>query len=407
MHFLFAWRYFKAKKSTQAINVIAWTSMGAMVIGTAALILVLSVFNGFEGMVKSLYSSFYPSWKIIPASEKTLILREEQRSAIAGLPGVTALSRIVEEKAMLQAGENQTMVQLKGVEESYQQVSGVASHLVNGEYRLGTAEQPQIIMGAGVADALGVYSDRNLIPLTVYLPQKTTTLQLDWTRDIRMGLLQTAGTFMIQQDFDNRFAIVPIGFMQSSLGIGATVCSAVEIATGPTVDPQSFRTSLQQIMGPQCIVQDRYQQNQSLYAVMRTERWIVYAVLSLILVVAAFTMIGALTMLVLEKQKDISVLQALGMDRSGILRIFLSEGLLLATGGAGIGMLLATALAWLQIRYHLIPLQGGSFLIDYYPVALRVNDFLLVGVTVFVIALLASWLPAYKASRTPFELRAE
>jgi lipoprotein-releasing system permease protein len=407
MHLLFAWRYFKAKKSTQAINVIAWTSMGAMVVGTAALILVLSVFNGFEGMVKSLYSSFYPSWKIIPASGKTLTLSEEQRRAIAGLPGVTALSRVVEEKAMLQAGENQTMVQLKGVEESYQRISGVASNLVNGEYRLGTAEQPQVIMGAGVADALGVYSDRNLIPLTVYLPQKTTTLQLDWTRDIRMGLLQTAGTFMIQQDFDNRFAIVPIGFMQSSLGIGAAMCSAVEIATAATVDPQSLRTSLQQIMGSQCIVQDRYQQNKSLYAVMRTERWIVYAVLSLILVVAAFTMIGALTMLVLEKQNDISVLQALGMDRSGILRIFLSEGLLLAIGGASVGMLLATALAWLQIRYHLIPLQGGSFLIDYYPVALQVNDFLLVGVTVFVIALLASWLPAYKASRTPFELRAE
>ncbi|MFM8806476.1 MAG: FtsX-like permease family protein [Sphingomonadales bacterium] len=407
MHLLFAWRYFKAKKSTQAINVIAWTSMGAMVIGTAALILVLSVFNGFEGMVKSLYSSFYPSWKIIPASGKTLTLREDQLKAMAALPGVTAVSRVIEEKAMLQAGENQTMVQLKGVDDRYRQVSGVASHLVNGEYRLGTSEQPQVVLGAGVADALGVYSDRNLIPLTVYLPQKTTTLQLDWTRDIRMGLLQTAGTFMIQQDFDNRYAIVPIGFMQSSLGIDATLCSAVEIATTATVDAPSLRNSLQQIIGSQCMVQDRYQQNQSLYAVMRTERWIVYAVLSLILVVAAFTMIGALTMLVLEKQKDISVLQALGMDRSGILRIFLSEGLLLAAGGAGLGMLLASAMAWLQIRFHLIPLQGGSFLIDYYPVALQGNDFLLVGITVLVIATLASWLPAYKASRTPFELRAE
>lgn len=280
MHFLFAWRYFKAKKSTQAINVIAWTSMGAMVIGTAALILVLSVFNGFEGMVKSLYSSFYPSWKIIPASGKTLTLREDQLKAMVALPGVTAVSRVIEEKAMLQAGENQTMVQLKGVDDRYRQVSGVASHLVNGEYRLGTSEQPQVVLGAGVADALGVYSDRNLIPLTVYLPQKTTTLQLDWTRDIRMGVLQTAGTFMIQQDFDNRYAIVPIGFMQSSLGIDATLCSAVEIATTATVDAPSLRNSLQQIIGSQCMVQDRYQQNQSLYAVMRTERWIVYAVLS-------------------------------------------------------------------------------------------------------------------------------
>lgn len=407
MYLLFAWRYFKAKKSTQAINVIAWTSMGAIVIGTAALILVLSVFNGFEGMVKSLYSSFYPAWKLVPQTGKVLTLRDEQLRAITRLPGVTALSRVVEEKALLQAGDNQTMVQLKGVEDAYRQVSGVSSQLVNGSYGLGTSEQPQVVMGAGVADALGVYADRNLVPLTVYLPKKTNTLQLDWTRDIQIGLLQTAGTFMIQQDFDNRYAIVPIGFMQASLGMDATQCNAVEIAAVDDADEKVLRSSLLAIMGKQCIVQDRYEQNQSLYAVMRTERWIVYAVLSLILVVAAFTMIGALTMLVLEKQKDISVLQALGADRAGILRIFLSEGLLLAAGGGALGMLLAATLAYLQINYHLIPLQGGTFLIDYYPVALRVTDFLLVGGTVLLIALLASWLPAYKASRTPFSLRAE
>lgn len=407
MYLLFAWRYFKAKKSTKAINVIAWTSVAAMVIGTAALILVLSVFNGFEGMVKSLYSSFYPSWKISPVAGKTLVLSDDQYRAIAGLRGVAAVSRVVEEKAMLQAGENQTMVQLKGVEESYKKISGVASQLINGEYRLGTATQPQVVMGAGVAEALGVYADRNLLPLTVYLPQKTNTLQLDWTRDIRVSSLQTAGTFMIQQDFDNRYAIVPIGFMQSSLGLSAASCSSVEIDATTNADERALRRSLQQIAGAQCLVQDRYQQNQSLYAVMRTERWIVYAVLSLILVVAAFTMIGALSMLVLEKQKDISVLQALGTDQSGVLRIFLSEGLLLAGVGAAAGMLLATTLAYLQIHYHLIPLQGGSFLIDYYPVALRASDFLLVGITVVLIALLASWLPAYKASRTPFQLRTE
>ena len=407
MHLLFAWRYFKAKKSTQAINVIAWTSMGAMVIGTAALILVLSVFNGFEGMVKSLYSSFYPSWKISPRTGKVLTLTDEQLRAITRLPGVSSLSRVVEEKALLQAGENQTMVQLKGVEDAYRKVSNVSSQLVNGRYSLGTMEQPQVVMGAGVADALGVYTDRNLVPLTVYLPKKTSTLQLDWTRDIKIGSLQTAGTFMIQQDFDNRYAIVPIEFMQVSLGLAPGQCSAVEIASSAGANESALRTSLQKIMGEQCIVQDRYEQNQSLYAVMRTERWIVYAVLSLILVVAAFTMIGALTMLVLEKQKDISVLQALGADRAGILRIFLAEGLLLAAGGGTLGMLLAATLAYLQIRFHLIPLQGGTFLIDYYPVALRATDFVLVGGTVFLIAIMASWLPAYNASRTPFNLRAE
>ena len=406
MHLLFAWRYFKAKKSTQAIHVIAWTSIGAMVIGTAALILVLSVFNGFEGMVKSLYSSFYSSWRLTPVQGKTLVVQDEQLEAIAKIPGVTAFSRVVEEKALLQAGDNQAMVQLKGVDVAYPQLNRIDTLLVNGNYSMGTAEQPQAVLGIGVADALGVFADRNLIPLTVYLPKKTNALQLDWTNDIQTASLQTSGTFMIQQDFDNRYAIVPIQFMQVSLGLTDRECSSIEIATAEGVDPAAIRTSLQSIMGTNWLVQDRYQQNQSLYAVMRTERWIVYAVLSLLLVVAAFTMIGALTMLVLEKQKDISVLMALGTDRGGILRIFLAEGVLLAAGGGLLGMGLAALLAFMQIRFHLIPLQGGSFLIDYYPVALQWIDFVLVGITVLIIALMASWLPAYKASRTAFNLRA-
>ena len=406
MYLLFAWRYFKAKKSTQAINLIAWTSMGAIVIGTASLILVLSVFNGFEGMVKSLYSSFYSSWRLTPVQGKTLVVQDEQLEAIAKIPGVTAFSRVVEEKALLQAGDNQAMVQLKGVDVAYPQLNRIDTLLVNGNYSMGTAEQPQAVLGIGVADALGVFADRNLMPLTVYLPKKTNALQLDWTNDIQTASLQTSGTFMIQQDFDNRYAIVPIQFMQVSLGLTDRECSSIEIATAEGVNPAAIRTSLQSIMGTNWLVQDRYQQNQSLYAVMRTERWIVYAVLSLLLVVAAFTMIGALTMLVLEKQKDISVLMALGTDRGGILRIFLAEGVLLAAGGGLLGMGLAALLAFMQIRFHLIPLQGGSFLIDYYPVALQWVDFVLVGITVLIIALMASWLPAYKASRTAFNLRA-
>jgi lipoprotein-releasing system permease protein len=406
MYLLFAWRYFKAKKSTQAINLIAWTSMGAIVIGTASLILVLSVFNGFEGMVKSLYSSFYSSWRLTPVQGKTLVVQDKQLEAIAKIPGVTAFSRVVEEKALLQAGDNQAMVQLKGVDVAYPQLNRIDTLLVNGNYSMGTAEQPQAVLGIGVADALGVFADRNLMPLTVYLPKKTNALQLDWTNDIQTASLQTSGTFMIQQDFDNRYAIVPIQFMQVSLGLTDRECSSIEIATAEGVNPAAIRTSLQSIMGTNWLVQDRYQQNQGLYAVMRTERWIVYAVLSLLLVVAAFTMIGALTMLVLEKQKDISVLMALGTDRGGILRIFLAEGVLLAAGGGLLGMGLAALLAFMQIRFHLIPLQGGSFLIDYYPVALQWVDFVLVGITVLIIALMASWLPAYKASRTAFNLRA-
>jgi lipoprotein-releasing system permease protein len=165
--------------------------------------------------------------------------------------------------------------------------------------------------------------------------------------------------------------------------------------------------ALQSQLGKDFVVQTRYQQNRSLYAVMRSEKWVIYAILSLILVVAAFNMIGALTMLVLEKRSDISVLHALGGTRGFIQKIFLSEGLLLALIGGGTGMLLALIIALLQQKFHLIPLQGGSFLIDYFPVTLNPGDFVLVGITVVVIAFVASWIPARKAAQQQFLLRSE
>lgn len=405
MRFLFAWRYFKAPKSTNAINVIAWTSMAAIVIGTAALLLVLSVFNGFEGMVKSLYSSFYPDWKIGPAQGKVMTLTAQQLQSIRMIQGVNAVSRVVEERALLQSGENQAMVQLKGVDENYQHVSGVPQHLAHGKFETGSASFPSVVLGVGVEEALGIFADRHLYPLTVYLPRKTTKQTLDWSQDMLIDSVRPSASFMIQQDFDNQFGITHLGFLQKALGLESTQCTSVEISTLASSNTSSIRKELLSIMGNTSIVQDRYEQNRNLYAVMRAERWIVYSVLTLILIVAAFTMIGALTMLVLEKQKDIGILHALGASSNFIRGIFLSEGLLLALLGGGAGMLLALALALLQINYHLIPLEGGSFLINYYPVALKAEDFWLVGATVFIIAVLASWIPAAKATQRRHELR--
>ena len=154
MNFLFAWRYFKAKKSTNAINIIAWTSVGAIVIGTTALILVLSVFNGFEGLVKSLYSSFYTDLKISPASGKSITITAEQLQRLKSINGIKNYSLVVEEKALIQNGEYQSVMYLKGVDENYRYVTGVADHIVKGEYDLGTEEAPKLILGVGVEGAL-------------------------------------------------------------------------------------------------------------------------------------------------------------------------------------------------------------------------------------------------------------
>lgn len=405
MRLLFAWRYFNAPKSTQAINWIARISVIAMAVGTAALILVLSVFNGFEGMVKSLYSSFYPDWRLMPVQGKVLRLTATQLKSLQQLGGVEAVSLVVEERALLQAGENQALVTLKGVDTAYTAVSGVAQHLVSGEFIVGTATTPYLVLGAGVEAALSILADRNLAPITVYLPKKTEGLQVDWAESIRVDTAQTAASFLIQQDFDDQYAITSLDFMREQLGLTSEEASSVELRVNSNANASAIRSQLQAIVGSQVLVEDRYEQNKTLFRVMRTERWIVYGVLSLILIVAAFTMIGALTMLVLEKQKDIQVLRALGADTGLIRGIFLTEGLLLSILGSGIGMLLAYGLAWLQLTYHLIPLEGGSFLIDYYPVAIKVADFFLVAGTVLVIAILASWIPAASAATHQISLR--
>lgn len=407
MHFLFAWRYFKAKKSTNAINIIAWTSISAIIIGAAALILVLSVFNGFEGLVKSLYSSFYTDLKISPATGKTVTISPAQIQQLKMNSNIRNFSMILEEKAMIQNGNNQTVIYLKGVDENYRYVTGVADHLINGEYNIGNEEAPRLVVGTGVEDALGIYADRNIFTLNIYLPRKSSSKQIDLTEDISNDTIQSAAAFLIQQDFDNKYGITNIDFVRKSLRLAGDQYSGVEITVKDPSASNTVKKELEKIFGKDYLIQNRYEQNRSLYSIMNVERWIVYGVLSLILIVAAFTMIGALTMLVLEKQKDISVLHALGGGRSFIQKVFVSEGMLLAIIGGGIGMLLALTVVLLQLKFHIIPLRGGSFLIDYYPVKLRLSDFLLVGATIFVIAFVASWIPSRKAARQDFSLRSE
>jgi lipoprotein-releasing system permease protein len=327
LNFLFAWRYFKAKKSTNAINIIAWVSIMAMVIGTAALILVLSVFNGFEGLVKSLYSSFYTDIKVSPTIGKTMTVTQEQLRRLKGLDGIRNFSLVVEEKALLQNGEDQSVIVLKGVDENYRYVTGVADHLIYDNYDLGNDSIPKLIVGVGVEGALRIQADRNIFPLKIYLPRKGQTEQLNPLEDISSDTIRTSNAFVIQQEFDNKYGITNINFVKNALRLGPDEYSGIEIALHDPSKTNTIKKQVQGIFSKGYSVQNKYEQNKSLYSVMNLERWAIYGILCLILVVAAFNMIGALTMLVLEKQKDISVLHALGGSKNFIQRIFLSEGM--------------------------------------------------------------------------------
>ena len=406
MYLKFAWRYFKAKKSTNAINIIAWVTAGVIAFSTMCQVLVLSVFNGFEDLVKSLYSNFYSDVKVVPDKGKTFVLTQSQLKQIHQIPGIKGSSLVIEEKALLQNGEQQTVVLLKGVDSNYFKVSGVPQKMYHGVFNVGTVDNPKLILGAGIESAIGIQADRNLFPVTVFLPKKTNSDNVNPLSALSEGNATTSGSFAIQQDFDNKYVITNLPFMRQQMNYRSNEYSALEISLFDPAQTDDFTKTLQKLLGNKYKVLTKYQQNISLYNSMRLEKWFIYAVLTLILIIAAFNMVGALTMLVLEKRKDISVLQSMGADRSLIKKIFLSEGILLAVIGAATGIILALIIAFLQMKFHLIKLEGNSFLIDYFPVKLVFTDFVLVVFTAMVIAFIASWFPAKKASQQMFNLKA-
>jgi lipoprotein-releasing system permease protein len=409
MYLSFAWRYFKAKKTANAINVISWVTVGVIAFATCCQVLVLSVFNGFEGLVKSLYASFYTDIKVIPQKGKTFTLTAAQLSQLKQQAFVQDFSLLAEEKALLQNNEAdgaQTVIFLKGVDSNYSKVCGVAAKTNKGKFEMGTIDEPGLVLGSGIQYAASV----NMNPvfatqkLTVILPKKNSTSN-DPIQSLSEGNVAPEGVFTIQQDFDNKYAFTNIDFVKQQMGLAPDEYSSLELKLKDNTNINEAQQKLGSLLGNNYKVQTLYEQNMSLYNTMKLEKWIIYAVFTLILIISAFTMISALTMLVLEKQKDISVLQSMGASRQAIKKIFLSEGLLLGTIGAATGIALAVIICLLQLQFKFVKIGGGSFLIDYFPVQLIGSDFVMVTFTAGLIAFIASWFPAHKASRQAFELK--
>ena len=404
IRWLFAWRYFRSKKTTNAVNIIAWISVLAIAVGAAALIIVLSVFNGFEDLVKSLYGDFYADMRIAPARGKFMTISPEQVNAIHKVAGIQAVSFIVEEKAVLVNGEAQTIIYLKGVDSNYLKVSRLQSHIVHGKYNTGNADNPLLILGVGVESAIATDASESSTPFVIYLPNRDAK-HFNSLDAMNSANINASGSFLVQQEFDNKYAFTNMPFVQYMLNLQPNQYSCIELALTPKINENKVQQQLQAALGKSFDIQTRYEQNASLFGVMQLEKWVIYCILCLILLIAAFNMIGALTMLVLEKQKDIAVLKAMGATNQMVQGIFLNEGLVLAgVGGIG-GILLAFLICLAQIKFKLIKLEGGTFLIDYYPVKMLLSDFILVTITIIIVALLAAWLPSRKAAQQFFSLK--
>ncbi len=359
----FATRYFRAKKSTTAINIIAWVSVGAIAVGTAALITVLSVFNGFTGLVKSLYSSFYPDFRIVPDSGKTFILTPDQLKQIAAVPGVAHISSTVEEKAVVRNQKKQTIAIIKGVDDHFTQVAHVQDKIVSGAYSLHDETGPLSVMGLGVEMALGLDVEKSRVPIVIYMPRRDESAfnPLMPDQSVVTGTTYPAGSFAIQQEFDSKYVLVDINFIRRMLDMQPGEVSAIEVAIQPGAGEKKVQRALQALLGDRVKVQTRMQQHATIYNVMQVEKWVTYVFLSFILVIAAFNMIGSLSMLVIEKQKDITILKAMGARSATIRRIFLAEGVLIAGAGSVIGFALAIIICLVQQHFGLIKLGGALF----------------------------------------------
>lgn len=402
-------RYIFSKKSVNAINWIAGISMLGIALGAAALILVLSAFNGFEGLVKQLYSAFYPDLAIHADQGKHFGADSLDVEAMRRIDGVAALSLTLEENAIVVYGDEEHIAVLKGVDSSFGRVTAVDDSVLIGRYApFGEDGRPGAVLGAGVADVLDVLLGPRAGQLTVYMPKRGLNAGVGLTRAFRERRIQPVGVFRIQQEFDARYVVVPLSFLQDLLDYGPGRVDAIEIRLERGADKARVMAGLEALAGEGFTVRDRYQLNPTVYKVMRTEKWAVYLVLTFILIVAAFNMIGSLSMLVIDKKRDIGTLRAMGAGEGLIQAIFLLEGLLQTVLSMAAGFAVALVLLLGQLRYGWLKIPGsGSFVVQAYPVELQGGDFALVAATILVIGTLAAWFPARRAARARYAFRTE
>jgi len=369
-----------------------------MLFGTMALILVLSVFNGLEGLVKSLYAVFYPDIAVSAVEGKTFEITPTLRDKLKSIHYIDAYSFTLEENALLEYSDRQHICTIKGVDKNYfNVVNKFDTFIVEGKKLLQQDSINYGIVGVGVAQKLGMDPARAFNPIALYIPKKTGASFSTLENAFNKSYVTPSGAFAVSDEFDSRYTFVPLDFFQQ-LTDNSGRASQIEIRLKNKIQSDAIIRQLQQLLGSSFIVKSRYEQNEVLYKVLKSEKWITFAILVLIMIIASFNIIGALSMLVLEKKKDIATLTALGIRQRSIIKIFLLEGMLMSLIGAAIGMLLALILCLLQQKIGLVPMPGTSFLVQYYPVKMLLSDFLAVGTIVVFISLFAAYLPARKAA---------
>jgi lipoprotein-releasing system permease protein len=396
--FYIAKRYLLAKKKRNAINIISAISIGGVMVGTMALVIVLSVFNGFDKVIKSLINSFDPDLKITVVEGKVFDPVLAGKTKILEIPGVQNVSEVLEENALLRYDKRQYIATMKGVDSNFIHTSGVDSMMVEGDFILEKNGNPFTVVGQGVAYSLKIGLNF-LNPLVIYVPERLGKINMaNPMGAFRNFAVYPSGVFGIEQEYDAKYILLPIRNVREILDYTNEV-SALEIKLKDGSDEELVQSEIMKILPDNFEVKTRYQQNEMFYRIMKSEKWAIFMILTLILLVASFNIIGSLSMLIIDKQDDIISLRNLGADSATIKKIFLLEGWLISITGSFLGILAGTGIAWIQEKFEIIRLAGnGSFVLDSYPVDIQIFDIFLIWLTVILIGFLAVLYPIRKLS---------
>lgn len=397
---LIARRYFFSRKQRTVINIISWISLIGIAVSTAALIIVLSVYNGIGQVTQTLFNSFDPELVVQPAQGKTLHLHDIDYDALCRIDGVATVSQIAEENAWMTYRHNEAIVSLRGVDGNYHLVTGLDTLLYEGIYRFtDTVAAPDdegdtmlttvhyLLMGAEVYYNLGVRDVSN-IPVAIHIPKRGVALGLTMDDAFNTGYALPGGNFYIQQDIDNRYVVTDIDFVRQLMDYADDECTTLAIALQPGARVSKVKTAVAAQLGDGYRVLDRFEQQPIYYKVFRSERLGIYLILALIVLISTLNLVASLSLLMMDKRHDIATLRSMGMPARQVRRIFRIEGVLIAAMGVAAGLLLGFVVCFVQQQWGVVKM-GSNFVVNAFPVAMRGIDFLLTTAMVMALSTLA------------------
>jgi lipoprotein-releasing system permease protein len=405
LSFFIAYRYFRSKKKRNFITVLSRISMIGVAVGTMALVIVLSVFNGLEDLIRGLYASFDAELKIESTFGKSFVAEPEWLELISQTEGVEVVTEVIEDNALFKYREYQHLARLKGVSENYMQQGRFDKGFTWGDLSLGTEKQPKAIMGRGVGFFLSVDLDSDLDLLQVFYPKAPRSAgSIDPTQLYNKGILKPGAFFSVEKEFDDNYILAPIGFVSDLLNYGKKR-TALEIKVNEGENIQKVKARLISLLGEDFTVKDTDEQHAQILRTIKIEKLFVFLTLTFILAVASFNIFFSLSMLAIEKKKDNAILFAMGAKESLIRKIYLKQGAIIGLSGALIGLGLGFLICWMQDQFGLVSLGIASSVVEAYPVKMIWTDFFWTSISVFAITFLASFRPAFIASKvTPTDL---